>query len=433
MEAAPKYRTITRREQDIHRPDAYKEPENKFATEANPKFKTISRRATGKTNFAYFTNWGIYDAYNFQPTQIPSKDLTHVLYSFMDINPDTGAILLSDETADLTKTFEGDDNTEPGTNVYGCIKQVYRLKLANRSLKTLFSVGGFTYSEQGHFGFVTDAAKRATFVADAVTFIEDYGFDGIDIDFEYPTDDALGKGFADLLSELRTALDDLATKKGDTTPYLISAAVSAGSSNYDNLVVPQMDTALDFWNLMAYDYAGAWSNVADNHANLYGGAISGVSTDAAIKYFTGAGATAAKINMGIPLYGRSFENTNGIGSAFDGVGDGSVDPGVLNYNTLPLAGSTVFENTTDVASYSYDEVKRELVSYDTPNIVKTKVAYINDNNLAGSMFWSLGTDKTDADSLITTAATALSGLDSTENHINYPNSKYDNIKTNLGA
>lgn len=96
-------------------------------------------------------------------------------------------------------------------------------------------------------------------------------------------------------------------------------------------------------------------------------------------------------------------------------------------------GATVFENSTDVASYSYDEVKRELVSYDTPNIVKTKVAYINDNNLAGSMFWSLGTDKTDADSLITTAATALSGLDSTENHINYPNSKYDNIKTNLGA
>lgn len=102
-----------------------------------------------------------------------------VLYSFMDINPDTGAILLSDETADLTKTFEGDDNTEPGTNVYGCIKQVYKLKLANRSLKTLFSVGGFTYSEQGHFGFVTDAAKRATFVADAVTYIEDYGFDGM--------------------------------------------------------------------------------------------------------------------------------------------------------------------------------------------------------------------------------------------------------------
>jgi len=61
-----------------------------------------------------------------------------------------------------------------------------------------------------------------------------------------------------------------------------------------------MDKALTYWNLMAYDYAGSWLTYADHQANLYGGERTGVSTDAAVKYFTGAGATIGKINLGRP-------------------------------------------------------------------------------------------------------------------------------------
>ena len=71
-----------------------------------------------------------------------------------------------------------------------------------------------------------------------------------DIDFEYPSNSAQGQGFADLMTSLRIAFDNLATSKGDTTPYLLTAAVAAGPANYANLVVPQMDAAINFWNLM---------------------------------------------------------------------------------------------------------------------------------------------------------------------------------------
>jgi len=71
-----------------------------------------------------------------------------------------------------------------------------------------------------------------------------------DLDFEYPSNAAQGQGFADLLTQLRSAFDALAAKKGDSTPYEISAAVSAGAENYANLVVPQMNAALTHWNLM---------------------------------------------------------------------------------------------------------------------------------------------------------------------------------------
>lgn len=88
----------------------------------------------------------------------------------------------------------------------------------------MLSVGGWTYSQAGHFNFVTDANKRATFVQSAVSLIENYGFDGIDIDFEYPSNDALATGFAALLTSLRLAFDNLQLQKGDSTPYELTVS-----------------------------------------------------------------------------------------------------------------------------------------------------------------------------------------------------------------
>lgn len=52
-----------------------------------------------------------------------------------------------------------------------------------------------------------------------------------------------------------------------------------------------------------------------------------------------------------------------------------------------VAGAQVYENRTDITSFSYDSAKREWVSYDTPNIIRQKAKYVQDNGLAGSMFW----------------------------------------------
>ena len=69
----------------------------------------------------------------------------------------------------------------------------------------------------------------------------------------------------------------------------------------------------------AYDYAGSWLTWADHQANLYGGERTNASTDKALKYYLANGATASKINLGIPLYGRAFEATDGIGKPYSGV------------------------------------------------------------------------------------------------------------------
>lgn len=60
---------------------------------------------------------------------------------------------------------------------------MYLIKLANRNLKVMLSIGGWTYSQSGHFSFVTSSSSRSTFVSNAVTLIEDYGFDGMSVFF----------------------------------------------------------------------------------------------------------------------------------------------------------------------------------------------------------------------------------------------------------
>ncbi|KAG8759945.1 hypothetical protein FRC12_009648 [Ceratobasidium sp. 428] len=419
------------------------------AQPAHERRAVLDRRANGKVNIGYFVNWGIY-ARNFFPQNIDTSKLTHVLYGFADTDPTTGQVKLTDTFADQTfrnivrvmflrvtahidmrSSDDTDSWNDVGNNLYGNFKQLYLLKKKNRGLKVLLSIGGWTYSQAGHFAFVTNASARKTFVTSAIQQMEDNGLDGIDIDFEYPTAGAQAQGLASLLSELRTALNAHATKKGETNPYLITAAVPAGQPNYSNLLVKQMDASLSFWNLMAYDYAGSWSTTSDDQANLYGPTNSKTDTDTAVKWYTANGAAANKIALGMPLYGRAFEQTNGIRQPFNGIGTGTWEAGVYDYKALPISGAKVTENSALGSSYSYDSAKKELVSYDTPNIIRQKAAYIKSKGLAGGMFWELSSDKTGADNLVAISAANIGALDTTQNHLNYPYSQFDNVKKGM--
>ncbi|KZW01393.1 hypothetical protein EXIGLDRAFT_738540 [Exidia glandulosa HHB12029] len=388
--------------------------------------------SSGMVQIAYFTNWGIYGR-NFQPTDIDAPTLTHILYSFADVSPSTGELKLSDTYADLEKHYPGDSWSESGNNLYGCFKQLYLLKLKNRNLKVLLSVGGWTYSQSGHFNFVTDASKRATFVQTAVKAVENYALDGIDIDFEYPTA-AQKSAFTSLMLALRQALDALQSSKGDAQPYLLTAALPAGLSNAANFDVGTLANVLDYFNLMTYDYAGSWSSVTGELANLYDDGLPSqdATGDGAIKWWTGKGAPASKVVMGLPLYGRGFENTTGLGKPYNGVGQGTWEAGVYDYSVLPFVGATVIDNTTSVSSYSYDSTKKQLISYDTPAVATLKAQYAMRNGLAGAMYWELSGDKKGTGNLIRTVGSSFGSLAQSQNHIAYPGSVYDNVRNYMG-
>jgi len=139
------------------------------------------------------------------------------------VRPDTGEVFLSDKWADQDIHYPGDSWNDVGNNLYGNFKAIYLLKKKNRHLKLLLSIGGWTYSPSFH-PVVVNPTLRAGFVRSSVKLLEDYGLDGLDVDYEYPKDDATARGYVDLLRELRAALDEHAHKKDINYRFLLTVS-----------------------------------------------------------------------------------------------------------------------------------------------------------------------------------------------------------------
>jgi chitinase len=116
------------------------------------------------------------------------------------------------------------------------------------------SIGGWTYSS--NFKSCNSAAGRSTFAKSAVHLLKERGFDGIDIDWEYPKDSNEAQSLVDLLQEVRSELDAYANTLATKPHFLLTIAAPAGPQNYEKLKIKEMGKLLDFVNLMAYDYAG---------------------------------------------------------------------------------------------------------------------------------------------------------------------------------
>lgn len=119
-----------------------------------------------------------------------------------------------------------------------------------------------------------------------------------------------------------------------------------------------------------------------------------------IEAYLAAGVPSAKLVLGMPLYGRSFANTDGPGQPYDGVGKGTWEAGAYDFKDLPLPESKVYYDDQAKATYSYDNATRMMISYDTVELALLKVDYIKKHKLGGAMWWEVSGDLTDNRSII---------------------------------
>ncbi|MCP6280505.1 glycosyl hydrolase family 18 protein, partial [Klebsiella pneumoniae] len=85
--------------------------------------------------------------------------------------------------------------------------------------------------------------------------------------------------------------------------------------------------------------------------------------DGAVRAYLDAGVPAEKLVLGMPIYGRSFQGTAGLGEPFVDVGFGSWEKGVWDYSALPKDGAVPGFDPAAHAHYSYDATTRELISF----------------------------------------------------------------------
>ncbi|KAJ7021249.1 hypothetical protein C8F04DRAFT_973044 [Mycena alexandri] len=276
------------------------------------------------------------------------------------------------------------------------------LKSQNPALKVFLSIGGWTFNNPPTASIfstlVASSANTNTFIKSVLNVMNAYGFDGIDIDWEYPVAEDRG-GSADDKVNYPTFLKAVKTA---FTPYGYELSFTAPSSywylqNYDlpNLLA---DGAADWVNVMTYDLHGVWDSPAD-----YIGSI--LSCDANIAHFqmtfqlyANVGIDPSKIVMGLGLYGRSFQLSSASctnpGCPFAGAapaGPCSANAGTLMFaeieDIISSVGSDqlVFDEAAAVKYLVYDEY----VVYDDQQTLDMKLQYANGICLSGTMVWSL--------------------------------------------
>ena len=307
----------------------------------------------GKNNkiiVAYVTSWT-----NVTPDPFC---MTHINYAFGGVN----------------QTFNGVDISNPTR-----LHEIAALKEQNPQLKVLLSIGGWgagRFSEMAASPF-----NRHAFAKDCRRIVKEFNLDGIDIDWEYPTQSSANissspedtQNYTALMHDLRKALGK---KK------LLTCATIASGEYIDFLNCIKY---INFVNVMSYDMA----NPPKHHSALYPSSISGwMTTSQAIENHIKNGVPKDKIVMGMPFYGR----------------------GDNKYRAYPKdSDPSIKELWSEESQVPYlANEKGELVyGFDNPRSLAIKCQYIIDHNLRGAMYWEYADDNEQGDKRNTLAKSLL--------------------------
>ncbi len=288
------------------------------------------------------------------------------------------------------------------------MKQVIALKSVNPKLKVMLMIGGWGIKADGFSMMARDADKRTEFCKSVKSLLDEYGLDGVDIDWEYPTYSAEGTGAAPadkgnfnlVLKELRETLG---------TSKIISFASSSSAKYVDWPIAIQY---IDYVNVMTYDMGAAPNG---HNSPLYRSAkFNHRSCDESIELHLAAGIPLNRMNLGVPFYGKAEKNPSEANKVYNYEVNYNEMYDILHNNWYKKRSLDVTGKNNrawdDVAKVPFltDNMGRNLLSYDDPESVTCKGQYVVEKKLLGAMFWEYRHDD-DQQSLLKALVSAVYG------------------------
>jgi len=305
------------------------------------------------------------------------------------------------------------------------MRRTIALKEKNPNLKVFFSVGGWTAGGLAFSNMAQTEATRRMFIRSAVHFLKHFGFDGMDLDWEYPaldmytllpTDPNDKYHFTALMKELHEEFQ----KEGLLLTFAAAADPIKAANAYE---LAEVVKYVDWINLMSYDYGGYWDNFTGIDAPLYGRWEENFeghphfkfNIHSSIQYYLDEGVPPNQLALGLHTEAKGFvlhnETEAGIYCPASGCPNMtySNQEGWLNYYevlqffyndtitsehyTHLKPGYENWEHFTDgcyMSPYAYQ--KDIWISYDDEVSVDIKARYANHYNLKGAFIWEIDTD-----------------------------------------
>jgi chitinase len=304
----------------------------------------------------YFESWA-----GLSPDKVEYQNLTHIIHAFAW--PDTDGTI-------------GRAYGIPDTSLISLAHQANDKVLV--SFTNIDSINGLGK-------ILADSSLRSIFISNLIQFLAANHYDGIDIDWEYPTA-AQSSKLTELVKEIRQRFDRI------NSALLISMAIPPNQYYGQYYEVENLLPYVDWFSILAYNFHGPWSAHSGHNAPLYPSPEDSDGDDSnSVQYMRVIRSIpASKILLGVPFYGLEF-NSKGLYKPFTG----SVP--TLNYSALPdtLSAGKWYYNWDSVSDVPYyiksDSTK--FISIDDTTSIRLKTQFSISENLGGIMIWALGFDK----------------------------------------
>jgi chitinase len=312
-------------------------------------------------------------------------------------------------------------------------------------LHVLISIGGASASNTAAFSAdASTAAGRQALAASCINlFIQGNIapgitapglFDGINIDWEFPTATDT-QNFTAMLQEFRTQLNQLSATTGKK--YILTFDGPAGSQNYVNIDLAKAAQAVDFITIDGYNYAGSWDTQTNHASSLFDDKQDpsfgqDLDINDTVNAYLKAGVPPYKYTMGVPLYGAGwtgvpnvnhglYQNStgpspvplaNGTGLCTDLSGntpgcDVLLTPGLATYSTIENLRANGYSSYFDlrrIAAWVYDSTLGTFYTYDDHLTAASKMNYVNIRGLGGAYVWAVKDDDANGTMVKTMAA-----------------------------